>query len=81
MSLAILIAATCLAISALLLFAWPVYARGGFDSLADFWRHPGNRTLAVILMAIIVFPFTIAYGPLAGGGMLVQLDPSVTTSA
>jgi hypothetical protein len=81
MSLAILIAATCLAISALLLFAWPAYARGGFGSVADFWRFPGNRTLALILMVIIVFPFTLAYGPLAGSGMLVQLEPSVTTSA
>ena len=80
MSLAIVFASLCLLVSAALLFAWPVYARG-FDDLRGFWRHPGNRTLALIFTLIIAIPIALANGPLAAGGPMVQLEPRITTSA
>lgn len=80
MTAALILAAALMTVSGLLLFAWPIYARG-FDSVQDWWSYPGNRTLAVILVAIIAAPIALTNGPLAGGAMMVQLEPDMINRA
>lgn len=80
MIVAIILSAALLIASGLLLFAWPIYARG-FDNVQDWWAYPGNRTLAVVLISIVAVPLALTNGPLAGGGLMVQLDAETTISA
>ena len=71
-SVALIISSAFLLVSGLLLFGWPALVRGGYDSVQDWWDQPEQRVFVAILIAGVIVPIALSFGPLVGGDVMVH---------
>lgn len=72
MTIALLIGFTFAGLAFALLFLWPAYARGGYTSVAQWWRQPDQKVLVAGLVACVAAPIALASGPLVAGEPMVH---------